>query len=329
MSVRDLTLLISSAGRRGALLQCFRQDATELGCDLKIIAVDLTPDLSATCQMADKSFAVPRCTNPKYIENLLEICKREKVKILIPTIDTELGIFSEHKDQFSEIGTHVSVPELGFVKVVRNKKFTADLLSELGILTPKTLMLEDFLAIPDRLKFPVVLKPVSGSSSVGIHFVENFEGLKVLKLHKDDYLAQERILGEEYTINLFFNRKGVMKCAIPHHRIETRGGEVSKGRTEKYPPLIAISEKMSRNFKGVRGAICYQAIVDKNGDAYVFEINARFGGGYPLAHRAGAKFSKWILEEALEVDSSAANVWEEGVLMLRYDAAVFKIERFQ
>ena len=55
----------------------------------------------------------------------------------------------------------------------------------------------------------------------------------------------------------------------------------------------------------------------------VFEINARFGGGYPLAHRAGAPFSRWLLEEAAGRPGSAHNDWEEGVTMLRYDAAMF------
>ncbi|NDD70965.1 transcriptional regulator, partial [bacterium] len=54
-----------------------------------------------------------------------------------------------------------------------------------------------------------------------------------------------------------------------------------------------------------------------------FEINARFGGGYPLADQAGAKFAQWILEELANLPSSANNEWREGVLMLRYDATVF------
>ena len=55
----------------------------------------------------------------------------------------------------------------------------------------------------------------------------------------------------------------------------------------------------------------------------VFEINARFGGGFPLTHRAGARFTRWLLEEAAGLLSTAHNDWQEGVTMLRYDAAVF------
>jgi carbamoyl-phosphate synthase large subunit len=55
----------------------------------------------------------------------------------------------------------------------------------------------------------------------------------------------------------------------------------------------------------------------------VFEINARFGGGYPLAHQAGATFSQWLLEEVAGLPATANDRWQDGVLMLRYDSAVF------
>jgi carbamoyl-phosphate synthase large subunit len=42
-----------------------------------------------------------------------------------------------------------------------------------------------------------------------------------------------------------------------------------------------------------------------------------------LAHHAGATFAKWLLEEASGRPSSAHDNWREGVVMLRYDAAVF------
>ena len=55
----------------------------------------------------------------------------------------------------------------------------------------------------------------------------------------------------------------------------------------------------------------------------MFEVNARFGGVYPLAHRAGARFSQWLLEESLGLQCTANNDWRAGVTMLRYDDAVF------
>jgi carbamoyl-phosphate synthase large subunit len=54
------------------------------------------------------------------------------------------------------------------------------------------------------------------------------------------------------------------------------------------------------------------------------EINPRFGGGFPLAIEAGADFPKWIIQL---LRGSKVNIdidqWDDGIVMLRYDDAVF------
>ena len=112
-------------------------------------------------------------------------------------------------------------------------------------------------------------------------------------------------------------------AAVPHRRIETRAGEVSKGVTRRHPALERAAADLVGALPGMRGALCFQAIVDGSGEARLFEINARFGGGFPLAHRAGAPFSAWLLEDLAGLPSSAGNGWRDGVVMLRYDAAAF------
>ena len=88
---------------------------------------------------------------------------------------------------------------------------------------------------------------------------------------------------------------------------------------------MAVAEKIGSALKGrAFGALCFQALVDANEQPTAIEINARFGGGYPLAHRAGATFTKWLLEIAAGQVCSAHDNWRESVLMLRYDAAVFR-----
>ena len=85
-----LTIRFSSAGRRVELLNCFRADAQALGVELRVLAADCAPALSAACHSAAASFAVPRCDQAGFIPRLREICATEKVDLLIPTIDPEL-----------------------------------------------------------------------------------------------------------------------------------------------------------------------------------------------------------------------------------------------
>lgn len=321
--LQNVTVLFSSAGRRVELINCFRADAKALGLGFKAVAVDVAPALSAACHAADVRRQVPRCGKADFIPKMLEICAAEGVKLVVPTIDTELEVLSENRAAFAKIGADVAVSAPEIVRMARDKRQTARFFDEAGVGTPRTETLRDFKTHLSDWKFPVILKPSAGSSSIGIHVLRDAEQLKSLTLSSVDYVAQQLIEGKEFTVNMFFDVAGRLKCVVPHERLETRGGEVSKGITRRMPALEEAARKMAVKFRGARGAMCFQAMVSPEGSAWIFEINARFGGGYPLAHRAGATFSKWLLEEVAGIEPDSGEDWKEGTLMLRYDAAYF------
>jgi carbamoyl-phosphate synthase large subunit len=316
------TILISSAGRRVELIRCFRDGAAHLGIDLRVIAVDVDPAMSAACQIADVAMRVPRCDRAEFVDELLRICLRHDVDLIVPTIDPELEPLSAQAARFREIGVEVAVAAPEVVRLARDKLRTAHFLASRGVPAPRSGRLDEVMADPNAWPWPLMIKPRAGSSSVGIRVVSAPERLAKLGA-SPDYLAQELLQGEEYTVNLFFDATGRLRCAIPHLRCEVRAGEVAKGITRRHPELEAIARALGETLPRGRGALCFQAIVDAAGRAVVFELNARFGGGYPLAHRAGACFAQWLLEETTGRPSSAHNHWQDGVLMLRYDHAIF------
>jgi carbamoyl-phosphate synthase large subunit len=112
---------------------------------------------------------------------------------------------------------------------------------------------------------------------------------------------------------------------VPRLRLETRGGEVSKGVTVRNRAVIDAARQVVHALPGARGVLNIQIFYDEVArQANVIEINPRFGGGYPLTHQAGAPMATWLLEEALGLPCSARDdQWREGVVMLRYDDAVF------
>lgn len=319
----ELTVLFTSAGRRNQLIDCFRRDAEELGLRLRVLAADLRPEMSSACHAADTAFAVPRCTSDDYVPRLTEICRREGVQLLVPTIDPELAPLSRNRAEFAAFGTRVVVSAPEIVALAGDKQATAARLTSAGVTTPATCALADYLAAPDRLAWPVIVKPRGGSASVGIVRPKAREELWALD-PTGDLIVQELWRGTEYTVNLFFDSAGRLRSAVPHRRIEVRSGEVSKGRTERVPCLLEDAQRIASAITdGARGPLCFQAIVADDGACGVFEINARFGGGYPLAHHAGAKFSRWLLQDAVGIENDFSMDWREGVTMLRYDAAVF------
>ncbi len=94
-----MNILITSAGRRVSLVRAFRKEARKVEPESKIFTVDLNPGLSSACQLSDRSFKVPKVTNPDYISTLRDLCADHNVDLLIPTIDPELPVLSENKEQ--------------------------------------------------------------------------------------------------------------------------------------------------------------------------------------------------------------------------------------
>src|SRR5262249_19424574 len=211
-----------------------------------------------------------------------------------------------------------------------DKLETAERLGAGGIAVPRTATLDTALGHPEAFPGSVILKPRNGSASIGIREFRSIthvgSGLEGIDGAGDALVVQERLDGAEYTVNLFFDRAGALRSVVPHRRIEIRAGEVSKARTERDPRLIAQAVGVAGLLDGAAGSLCYQAIdVAPDEEPRVIELNARFGGGYPVAHRAGAAFARWLLEESLGRAPSTGGLtdWREGVTMLRYDPAVF------
>jgi carbamoyl-phosphate synthase large subunit len=255
---------------------------------------------------------------------MLDLCQRHQVKLVVPTIDTELPLLAESRDRFQSLGVAVSVSSPVVVGAARDKQATFELLRSADVGVPATCSAEEYLRKPEAFAWPVILKPRGGSSSVGI-VRPRLAQEAIEELQRNAGLIVQHFWeGKEYTVNMYFDYSGGLRCVVPHWRIETRGGEVSKGRTEDVAVLRQAACKIATVMPGARGAICFQAIVDASGAYAVFEINARLGGGYPLAHQAGATFTKWLLEEALGLPCTAADTWRAGVEMLRYDTAVFR-----
>ncbi len=322
MSGRPIRILFTSAGRRVALTHCFRRAAEALDMRAQVHACDFVPDLSAACLDADTAFAVPRCTDPTYVDHLLGYCAREGIDLLIPTIDTELGVLAEARERFAALGTRVHISDPETIAVVRDKQRTIDVLAAAGVPVPRTAAVEQVRAAPDDWRWPAFIKPVGGSASRGIGVLEGPQD--IAGVYPEPMLVQELLRGPEYTVNIYIDAAGRMLSAIPHLRLTVRGGEVEKGRTTRDPRFIAIAEAVAAALPGARGVLCFQLIDDPQRGPCVFEINARFGGGYPLADHAGGRFAESLLAMLADQPECASADWRDGVTMVRYDAAVFR-----
>jgi carbamoyl-phosphate synthase large subunit len=318
-----VNILISSAGRRVGLMNCFRESLSELGISGRIIAVDVTP-YSAAAQLADDFYLVAKCTDPSFIPEVQQICEQEEVHLVVPTIDTELPAYAAARESFRKLGADIAISSPETVGICCNKILTHEWLAAHGLPVPRQAAPGVILADSRQWTLPLIIKPIDGSGSLGIRVVNSFAELDLLTSKSDGVIVQECIEGAEHTINVFVNRRGRCLCAVPHFRMEVRGGEVSKGVTVKNRQMMELADNIVENMPGAYGALNVQCFSTAEGELKIIEVNARFGGGYPLAHRAGATMTRWLIEEILGREPQERfDDWEDGLTMLRYDEAVF------
>jgi carbamoyl-phosphate synthase large subunit len=253
----------------------------------------------------------------------LKICREAAVDLVIPTIDTELKVLSENRDRFLEIGTRVMISSPETIEITHDKWSTHRWLKREGFPTVLQATPEAVLANPDDWDFPLLIKPVSGSASVGVEVVSSPAELSA-GTARGDYIVQTLAQGEEYTVSVFISGSGECIDAVPRKRLEVRAGEVSKGITVRLGPVEALAESVIGRLPGAYGALNIQIFWDEmTQQLKIIEINPRFGGGYPLAWEAGAPYSAWLIQDVLGMPLMKVPPWRDGVVMLRYDEAIF------
>lgn len=340
------TVLISSAGRRVELLRAFRRTCDTFHDDVPgsggpggVLAVDCSW-FSSAFHDTDEAFLVPRCADPDFVPRVVEICRTHGVDLVVPTIDPELPVYAAARDQFAGVNTTVAISSPEVVAIASDKQRTHEWLSAEGFPTVRQGTVDGVRADPGSWRFPLVVKPRFGSASVGVTVVRNIAELEhaVTSPHRDQnadrqnaYVVQSLARGTEYTIDVLVTRDrgessaGTVVTAVPRRRIEVRAGEVAKAVTVRSPALIELAEKLGAALPGAYGPLNIQMFLDDDTDQIaVIELNARFGGGFPLSFAAGADFPRALLQEArgLPVTASLAG-WRDNLVMLRYDAAVF------
>lgn len=314
-----MNVLVSSAGRRGALVQLLRRDLAEAGGG-SIVAVDASP-LSAAGHLADHFEVVPLCSDPGFVPAMVDVCRRHEIALVVPTIDPELAVLAAHRHAFAAAGALVLISSPETVEVTADKLRTHRWLVDHDLPTVDTAPAQVVLDDPARWEFPLIAKPVRGSASIGVRLLRDAEDLARCP-DRADLVVQQVAAGVEHTADAWVDRGGRCLEVVLRQRLEVRAGEVSKAVTVRSPAAEKIVCETVEALPGAFGPITVQVFVD-GATTTVIEINPRFGGGYPLAWEAGARFTRWALDEAAGRRPSPLGPWRAGLVMLRYDDAVF------
>jgi carbamoyl-phosphate synthase large subunit len=215
-------VLISSAGRRVGLLNCFRNAFEELGVEGRIVAIDESA-YSSAAQLADAFYKVPGCLDPEFATEVEYICERESINLVVPTIDTELPVYVAIKERIGRCGTKIGISAPETVAICQDKVLTSQWLAARQFPTPRQACPAAVLSNGADWHMPLIVKPRSGSASIGVRRITSLQELALAAQNEGDLIVQEVVDGQEFTVNVFLNGLGECLCAVPTSSQSRRG----------------------------------------------------------------------------------------------------------
>ena len=315
-------ILLTNVGRRGKLVKNFKDS---LGNSCKLVATD-NWSVAPAIFMSDNYYITKKISEKGYIEEVLDICKKENINAVSTLIDPEIAILSENRDKFIEKGILPLCPEKETARLCFDKFAMFEYLTKHSIPTVLTFNdLESFTIAYKQgsIKFPVFIKPRTGSGSVGAQKINTLDELNIVfNEGKFDYIIQEFMDCEDFDADVYVDAITNEAVSIfSKRKIETRIGGASKTISFKDENLFRFIEEIVKLFK-FYGPIDMD-FFNKNGKYFLSEINPRFGGAYLNAFGAGVDFPKMIANNIDGIiNKNHVGEYDEGVLMLMYDDVV-------
>lgn len=307
-----MNVLLTSVGRRAYMVKYFKNVLGESG----EVHVCNSDDKTVAFRYADHSVISPLIYDENYIPFLLDYCRENSIDLLLSLFDIDLPVLARNREAFARIGTRVIVSDGELVEICNDKWKTYLFLKENGFRVPKTyLSLEQVLFALDRgeLQYPVIVKPRFGCGSIAMsvaedemallyYFRRNTRTISRSYLQYESAGVEEKILyqeclkGQEYGVDIINDLDGNYRASIVKKKIAMRAGETDIAELVDEPAIRSETERLGKLTGHIANMDCDVFLVD--GEPYILEMNARFGGGYPFSHMGGCDLPRAIVEWA-------------------------------
>lgn len=244
--------------------------------DFFIIGADINESyLISTVPFLDAFYKVPYSNHKEYYSIILNICKKEKINVLIPIFDEDHKLFyPENKDllELNILSLGVSQKTL---PVYENKTKMTEYLKKHNLPVPEIITTIE----EDKNYF---IKPIDGCASIGARQSLGKE-INILG-NRQDFIIQEVCKGPEITLECFYYNGHL--STVARERIATKSGVCVKTRVFYSKELTRIAEKF---VKSIETPICFnlQFMHNSQGNPVITDVNLRFAGGMSLSYAAG------------------------------------------
>ncbi len=303
--------------------------------ETRIIALDMDRDAAGFYLDPNASYVVPGASDEGFALALFKILEREKVDVLIPTVDEEIStLCRRHILERLTDTVGLLLPSEEVAGKALDKYRTILEASRAGLPVPRTMVCTDLADAKRRseeLGFPLVVKPSRSRGARGVSYVPNARDLgravRAASSQGGRVLLQEYVPGPVFTIGTVCGADGRIAASIVLKKtkeVPATGGVAVCGTTVIEPVLQDLGERYVTCL-GWRGPASPEVKLDERDGSYkLMEVNPRLFGYNYLAALAGVNLAEVTARLALGQSLQPVRSYAEGLSFVRapYDLVV-------
>lgn len=311
---------MTGGGAPGAagILKCLKQHP-----EWRIIVADANSE--AIGKYLNPNFEqIPPAIAPLFIASVIELCRKDKINVILPLVTKELIPLSKHKEEFEKDGIRIPISSAASMEIAINKSRLYEFLQWRGIPIPSFRVVETIDQFNEAIKelgYPgkqVCFKPSVSNGSRGFRIIsEQMNELDLLFNYKPDssyitasdairilstgnfpeLLVSDWLPGDEFSVDCLANN-GETVLALPRVRRRMINGITVEG---EFIQDAAIQEYCASIIKALRlhGNVGIQLKRSLTGQPLILEINPRVQGTIAACLGAGINFPALAIRQEL------------------------------
>lgn len=267
----------------------------------RIVGLDIDP-LASGLYLVDRGYLVPRYSEPGCFGKLLDICRKEEIGIVFPSINEGLLEWARRREELAKQGIQVVISPAETIAICQDKWETYCFFLANGIPTPRSSLQHQF----------ELIKPRVGRGGGGIRRIRPGEPVDM-----GGCLSQEFVSGQEFSVDALCDLEGRPVYVVPRKRLAVESGLSVKG-------LVVHDEAIEEYVRKILASIRFTGPVDiqcfRAAEGVFFtEINPRIAGGLSLSMSATENWLEVLLRMFRGASVEPKPV-KYGLLMIRYFA---------
>lgn len=338
--MRDINVLVSACGAQfmPGLSNCLKDNGER---NIRIVGVDKDDD-QTILQMVDAFYQVPFTDDSSYVDKLLEICRKERVDVVLPFMSSELVPLIERKAEFEANGTKVSVSDRASVEITINKFQFYEFLKNNNLPVPRFAVIrnaDDLISACEACGYPnnaVCVKATELSGSRGIRIIKpnasRFEILfhekpnsffttmedllSTLKEREEmpEMMAMEYLPGMEGSVDLIAENGKILYMAYRESTVNLHSIPQA-GELKDNPEAYEIAKKVIGSLK-YTGSADLDFKNDENGHPVLMEINPRIAATMRIFKEGGMNLPYLRIKQLLGEELPHVEI-KNGIKMKR------------